>query len=85
MQSIEDITKTSIKVLHVVGGGAKNPYLNQMIANKLNVPVIAGPVEAATIGNVLMQAIGNGIVKNLTEGRKLVHDSFDVKVFSPMI
>lgn len=81
--SIEEIIGNSIKILHVIGGGSRNSYLNQLIANKLNIPVLAGPAEATTIGNVLMQMIGSGIVKNLTEGRKIIRDSFDVKVFNP--
>lgn len=82
-EKIEDITKVPIKILHIVGGGAKNEYLNQLIADGLNIPVIAGPVEATAIGNVLMQAIGTGIVKDLIEGRRLVRNSFDVKNFNP--
>ncbi len=83
--NIEDITKISIKILHIVGGGSKNDYLNQLIADALKIAVIAGPAEATTIGNVLMQAIGNGIVKDLIEGRKIVRNSFDLKVFNPKI
>jgi rhamnulokinase len=84
VRNIEDITGISIKVLHVVGGGSRNSYLNQLIADKLRISVIAGPEEATTLGNVLMQMMGSGIVKNLTQGRKLIRSSFNVKLFNPI-
>ena len=83
VHSVEAITSTKIRVLHVIGGGSKNSYLNQLIADSLTIPVIAGPAEATTIGNVIMQMIGAGVVENLSEGRKLIQSSFNVKVFNP--
>ncbi len=83
IHNIEDITEIPIKILYVIGGGSKNAYLNQLIANTLKIPIIAGPAEATTIGNVLMQLIGSGVVKNLAEGRKLIQKSFNVTEFHP--
>lgn len=83
VHSVETITNIKIKVLHVIGGGSKNTYLNRLIADELKIPVIAGPAEATTIGNILMQALGSGLINNLGEGRKLVRNSFDVKEFTP--
>jgi rhamnulokinase len=85
LQNIEDITGISIRILHIVGGGSKNHYLNQLIANKLKIPVIAGPAEATTIGNVLMQILGTGAIKNLKEGREFIRKSFNLKNFNPVI
>jgi hypothetical protein len=45
--------------------------------------VIAGPVEATAIGNILVQAIGVGAISGLAEGRELVRNSFPVETFSP--
>ncbi|MHA1674643.1 MAG: rhamnulokinase [Promethearchaeota archaeon] len=83
IKQIEEITEIGVKVVHIIGGGAQNGYLNQMVANRLNLPVVAGPVEATTIGNIIMQAIGKKVVENLSTARKIVRDSFDVKVFMP--
>ncbi|MHA1453988.1 MAG: FGGY-family carbohydrate kinase, partial [Promethearchaeota archaeon] len=83
LRSIEDITRIPVKILNVVGGGSKNDYLNQLVANKLGIPVVAGPAEATTIGNVLIQMIGAGVIKNLLDGRNLIRNSFNVKIFNP--
>lgn len=69
--------------LHIIGGGSANELLNQWTANALGIPVVAGPVEATAIGNVLIQARAAGLVKDRLEMRKLVSRYFDVKVFNP--
>ena len=69
--------------LHIIGGGSANILLNQWTADALGIPVIAGPSETTAIGNLLMQAKAAGIVKDRWEMRKLVAQSFDVKVFEP--
>ncbi len=72
-----------IEKLHIIGGGSANALLNQWTADALGIPVVAGPTEATAIGNVLMQAQAAGVVKDRWEMRKLVAESFDVKVFEP--
>jgi rhamnulokinase len=56
----EELTDREISVIHVVGGGALNALLCQRIADRAELPVVAGPVEATALGNVLMQAYGTG-------------------------
>lgn len=80
---LEEITEIRVKIVHIIGGGAQNVYLNQMVANKLNLPVMAGPVEATTIGNIVMQAIGTKAIKNVKVARQIIRASFDVKKFLP--
>lgn len=70
-------------VLHVVGGGVRETVLNQFTADALNRPVLAGPVEATAIGNILMQLIASGDVRSLDEGRALVRTSFPLVTFEP--
>lgn len=85
-QVIEEINRLidqKINVLHVVGGGSQNAFLNQCTANACGIPVIAGPAEATAIGNVLMQAIATGELDSIAEGRKLVSNSFKLITFSP--
>ena len=72
-----------IEKLHIIGGGSANALLNQWTADTLGIPVVAGPTEATAIGNVLVQAQAAGVVKDRWEMRKIVADSFDVKVFEP--
>jgi rhamnulokinase len=72
-----------IEVLHVVGGGSRNKMLNQFIANALGIKVIAGPVEATAIGNILIQAISMGRISTLEKGRTMVADSFSLETFEP--
>ena len=55
--AIERLTGEPIAGIHVVGGGARNAYLNQATADATGKPVLAGPVEATATGNVIGQAV----------------------------
>jgi rhamnulokinase len=77
------MTNKKIEKLHIVGGGSQNEFLNQLTADACNIPVIAGPVEATALGNILVQAVSKGKVKSMDSARKLVADSFSVRTFYP--
>lgn len=79
----EQITGGPIRTVHVVGGGSKNSLLNRFTAEACGRPVVAGPVEATAIGNVLMQAVGRGKLAGLSEVREVVARSFPVTTFEP--
>jgi rhamnulokinase len=81
LEGLEDILGRKIKVIHIVGGGTRNELLSQMTADACARPVIAGPVEATAIGNVLVQAIAIGRIKSLAAARQIVRDNFDVKTY----
>ena len=83
IEGLEDVLGRKIAVIHIVGGGTQNELLNQMTADACARPVIAGPVEATAIGNILVQAMATGDVKNLDEARAIVRASFDVKRYEP--
>jgi len=83
VEGLEDVLGNKIKVIHIVGGGTQNEVLNQMTADACNRPVVAGPVEATAIGNMLVQAIALGDIKDLAQGREIVRNSFDVKRYEP--
>ena len=83
LRSLERLTGRSFSVLHVVGGGSQNHLLNQMTADACNIPVLAGPVEAAAIGNILMQLIAHQEIKDIEEARNLVQQSFSVTRYEP--
>ena len=72
-----------IDKLHVIGGGSQNALLNQLTANAIGKPVLAGPSEATAIGNCLMQAKAAGLVADRWEIRKIVAQSFPLKEFFP--
>src|SRR5262249_36742448 len=64
---LEELTGQPIGVIHVVGGGSQNELLCRLTADCCNRPVLAGPVEATAIGNVMVQAIGLGVLGSLSE------------------
>ncbi len=70
-------------VIHMVGGGTKDPFLCQMAADAAGVPVIAGPVEGTAAGNIAVQLIANGEISDIWEARKVIADSFEVKEYTP--
>lgn len=79
-----ELSGRPVGVLHVVGGGAQNDLLCQTIADRAGVPVLAGPVEATAIGNVLVQARAADIVgPNLTDLRELIARTHQPTRFDP--
>jgi rhamnulokinase len=83
IDDLEEITGKPIDRLHIVGGGAHNDLLNQLTADVSGKTVYAGPSEATAIGNLLLQMIASGDIKDLHEGRKLIEKSFPLKIFKP--
>jgi rhamnulokinase len=83
LERLETLTGQRAEVIHIVGGGSQNALLNQFTADACNRPVVAGPVEATAIGNVLVQALGVGVLGSLAEAREVVRRSFDVLTFEP--
>jgi rhamnulokinase len=73
-----------VDVVHVVGGGARNALLCQLTADACGLPVLAGPVEAAALGNVLVQARAGGVLDGgLPELRALLSATQDVVRYAP--
>jgi len=80
---LESVLDRRFDVLHILGGGGKNRLLNQMTADAIGRKVIVGPEEATAAGNVLVQAMGSGDVKDLQEIRNVVAESFETTVYEP--
>ncbi|MGE3315451.1 MAG: rhamnulokinase family protein [Planctomycetaceae bacterium] len=80
---LEELTGVKVEVIHVVGGGSQNELLNQLTANVCGRPVIAGPVEATALGNVLVQARSRGELSTLADIRAVVRASSDLKQYEP--
>ncbi|MEZ6099596.1 MAG: FGGY-family carbohydrate kinase [Pirellulaceae bacterium] len=81
--SLEKLTDSRIDTIHIVGGGTQNKLLSQMTADACNRRVVAGPVEATAIGNIMMQAVAHGDVAGIEEARQVVARSFPVEEFCP--
>ncbi len=82
--NLEALTGTRLNAIHIVGGGSRNKLLNQLVANAAGRTVQAGPAEATAIGNVLVQAIGSGVIPDLATARRLVARSFPLDRFEPV-
>jgi len=80
---LEKTLAVTLEVLHVVGGGSQNQLLNQMTANSMGIPVVAGPVEATAAGNALVQAMAAGDVSNLEHLRQIVANSSELRTYKP--
>jgi rhamnulokinase len=80
---IERLTQIHVPSVHVVGGGAKSALLNRFAASAMERTVLAGPVEAAAIGNLAAQYIAAGAFKNLNEARRIISNSFAIQEYRP--
>ena len=82
-ENLQKCTGKTFEAIHMVGGGTKDGFLCQMTADATNVPVIAGPIEATAAGNIAVQLIAAGEIKDLKEAREIIADSFSVQEFTP--
>lgn len=83
LETAEQVAEKSIETIHISGGGSQNDVLNQLIANRAGKRVIAGPVEATLMGNLLVQAKVSGELQSNTI-RDVVRASSELKTFEPM-
>jgi rhamnulokinase len=83
VEKMEGMLGRRLEVIHVVGGGSQNEFLCQLTADACHREVLAGPVEATAIGNVLTQALGLGLLGHLSDAREVVRRSFEVKSYTP--
>ena len=82
-ERLDELMARPLPTIHIIGGGSRNRLLNQFAANATGRTVVAGPVEATAIGNVLIQAIALGHLADLSEARALVRRSFEVETYEP--
>lgn len=83
VEKIDELTGTHVPFINIVGGGTKEAPLCQFAANACKRPVYAGPVEATAIGNIAVQAIAAGEIKDVSEARHVVRNSFEIKLYEP--
>lgn len=84
LERLEEMMGRTINVVHIIGGGMQNELLCQFGADAMQRPVIAGPIEATAMGNILMQALALGHIGSLEEGRAVVRRSFRVRTYEPV-
>jgi rhamnulokinase len=77
------LTGQKVEAIHIVGGGSQNSLLCQLTADAARLPVLAGPVEATALGNVMVQAYSQGYVGSLEEIRAVVRLSTELSRYEP--
>ncbi len=83
LEQLQQATGKRFSVLHILGGGTKDGLLCRMTANSTGVPVIAGPVEATALGNIIIQLAALGALANLQAGRSLIARNEPLKRYEP--
>ena len=83
LSCLEELSGNRIETIHVVGGGSKNDLLNQFTADACDRQVVAGPVEATALGNLLTQARACGEIGSLSELRAIIRKSSKLSSLSP--
>jgi sugar (pentulose or hexulose) kinase len=82
-EALAQVTGKPVGKIYIVGGGCQNQLLNQFTADALSCTVVAGPVEATSTGNIIMQLCALGEIHSLAEGRALMRRSFATDIFEP--
>lgn len=81
--NLKKLTGKNFDGINIVGGGTKDPLLCQMASNACNVNVFAGPIEATALGNIAVQLMAIGEIKDIKEARKIIKNSFETKKYTP--
>ena len=80
---LKEFASVDLNVLHIIGGGSLNKYLNQFTADALGVKVTAGPQECTAIGNIMLQAKAAGMVDDVWQMRRIIADSVETVAYQP--
>jgi rhamnulokinase len=83
VRNLESLIGRRISQIRVIGGGSRNQMLNQLAADATGRRVLAGPVEAAVLGNIGVQIMATGNAGSLAEARAIIDRSFETEVFEP--
>ena len=82
IEELEEISGREIPGINVVGGGIQDKFLCELTMKRTEKTLIAGPIEAAVLGNVMIQAIANNEIESIEEGRELIFNAFSCEVYS---
>lgn len=81
LEQIGECTGKKFDVLHLMGGGTKDGFLCELASESIGIPVIAGPVEATALGNIVLQLIALGEIETISQGRKIIAETEKVKKY----
>jgi rhamnulokinase len=84
LEALKSLTGRELNTIRVVGGGSSNPLLCQLTADACGCPVIAGPVEASSLGNVMVQAVATGCLSSIAQGRESIAASCELVTYEPV-
>ena len=84
LEQIAECTNKKFDTLHLMGGGTKDGFLCELTSQSLGIPVIAGPIEATALGNIILQLIALGEIETIAQGRKIIAETEKVKTFNEM-
>ena len=79
VKELEAGTGQTFESIHIIGGGSRDRLLNELTARATGKKVTAGPVEATAAGNIIMQMIASGEIKDVQAAREMIKKSFDIK------
>ena len=82
-EALEDVQGKELSAVHMLGGGIKDTMVTSFVANATGKKVIAGPVEATSTGNAVVQLMALGKIDSLKDARGIIRDSFPIKVYEP--
>ena len=82
-QWMQEFAPFKLEVLHIIGGGSLNKYLNQFTANATGATVLAGPQEGTAIGNIMLQAKAAHLVNDIWEMRQIIANSLELVKYEP--
>lgn len=83
IEQISECTGKQFESLNLLGGGTKDGFLCELTANSIDMPVLAGPIEATALGNIILQLIALGEIENVDEGRKIIAKSEKISKYEP--
>lgn len=83
LDEFRGLSKKPIEKLYIIGGGSRNKLLNQFTSNAIGLPVSAGPSEASSIGNIMLQAKAAGMVSTLQDMRNVISANVQPESFMP--
>ena len=83
LNELERIVNKSFNSINIIGGGCQNVLLNQITANVTRRTILAGPVETSALGNIVLQMISLGIIKDVSAGKEIIKNSESIEVYNP--
>jgi len=78
IKELEELSGKRFRHIHIIGGGSQSKYLNRLTAHITGKKVLAGPIEATAIGNILVQMLEHGVFSSIQEARACVRKSFEI-------